>query len=290
MLIEEVEEGDGDVVVLGAGWVGSRLVQQLEDEGFTVHATNRHGEGGEKPAYFRPVDLSDTVQRHVFDITKPETWDSLPPPETVRTAVLTFPLQPSTIEPFWEAWLSRVPSVVAYSSTSVYQVDVPEQLVDEETPLRDSPRALAEAWLQERGATVLTIAGIFGTPQGPRGVCSCLSAYYCAGGILNGGKKVNMVHSDDILAASAACVRAPSRWRGERINVAGETFLLRDLVSHCNHPPVPESPTPDATSKVVLSERLLHEVLPKGYTFAPPIPSSSCTCSEKAAAAAAAAA
>ena len=44
-------------------------------------------------------------------------------------------------------------------STSVYQIDVPGQRVDEATALCASPRARAETYLQQRGATVLTLSG-----------------------------------------------------------------------------------------------------------------------------------
>ena len=158
---------EGDVLVLGAGWVGSRLALRLHESGLGVRVTNRPGTAvGAKEPYFQGVELPEAVRRHEFDVTVPESWAGLPDPASLRAVVITFPMQLASVEPFWEAFLRRVPSVVAFSSTSVYQVDVPGQTVDEGTQIKATPRAMAEAYMQERGAAVLTISGIFGEPRG----------------------------------------------------------------------------------------------------------------------------
>ena len=47
------------VLILGAGWVGSRLAQSLENDGIPVIVTNRPGTDAQaKPPYFRPVELT----------------------------------------------------------------------------------------------------------------------------------------------------------------------------------------------------------------------------------------
>jgi len=177
-----------------------------------VRVTNRPGTAvGAKEPYFQGVELPEVVRRHEFDVTVPESWAGLPDPASLRAVVITFPMQLASVEPFWEAFLRRVPSVVAFSSTSVYQVDVPGQTVDEGTQIKATPRAMAEAYMQERGAAVLTISGIFGEPRGPRGVCTCLAFYSSGGGGLNGAKSVNMVHVCDIIEATERCAPpAPS--------------------------------------------------------------------------------
>lgn len=266
------------MLVLGAGWVGSRLALRLHERGAGVHVTNRPStvDPDGKNEYFRPVPLPESVQRHAFDLALDDTWAALPAPEELQAVVITFPLSMSAmpIERFWERYLRRVPSVVCYSSTSVYRVDVPGQRVDETAPLKGTPRALAETFLQERGATVLTIAGIFGEARGPRGVCTCLSAYLGAGGAPNGRKSVNMVHEADIIDSTCACLQKRERHRGDRINVGGEHFLLRDLVAHCKHPAVPDDPDvheSDLSSKRVCSQRLLREIMPPDFAFTPPL-------------------
>ena len=184
--------------------------------------------------------------------------------------VVTFPLASEVCEAFWDEYLSAAGRVVCYSSTSVYQVDTPGQHVDESTTLKPTLRASIESHFISRGATVLTISGIFGEPRGPRGVCACLTAYSSAGGNLNARSRINMVHVEDILAATLECLQQPTPAVG-RFNVAGISFGLADLCSHCKHPEIPDTGTVDLTSKVVSSERLLEAVMPKGYSFIQPL-------------------
>jgi len=262
----------GRTLILGAGWVGSRLAKKLVAEGRTVAVTNRPGTQEKvKPLYFRPVTLPDEVtERMVFDLDSRETWESLPPPETFDSVVVTFPLSSAEVVAFWDEYLCRVPHVICYSSTSVYEVTTPGQNVDERTPLKGTLRTNTEETVMERGASVLTISGIFGEPRGPRGVCACLTAYSSAGGNLNAGSSINMVHVQDILEATCRCLHNPRR--GERLNVAGAHFQLAELVKHCKHPAIPESLSgPDYNSKIVSSDRLLKEVMPSGYSFVPPM-------------------
>ena len=220
---------------------------------------------------------SPGVPRHEFDLSLPETWSSLPPPESLSTVIVTFACgtaPPPLLADFWESYLQHVPYVLCYSSTAVYRVDVPGQLVSEETPLRSTPRAIAESYLQERGATVLTISGIFGAPMEERGVCRCLASYASSGGALSGRKSVNMVHVDDIIEATLGCLAegGTARYRGKRMNIGGHHFLLKDLIEHCSFPPVPEAADADLSSKRVLSHKLIEEgVLPEGYRFVEPL-------------------
>lgn len=259
------------VLILGAGWVGSRLAQSFIDDGMPVFVTNRPGTDMQtKPPYFRPVPIDcPPGVRLDFDLSDSSTWDVLPPAESLAAVVLTF----SVTEPpeaFWDSYLSKARAagapVLVYSTTSVYQVDVPGQSVDETTPLRDEiPRAQAENLLQKLGATVLTISGIFGDKRTPRAICTCLSTYTSAGGALNGRKQLNMVHVDDIIAATRACIDKPQA--GSRINVAGNTLYLSQLIQHCKHPPIPDAPDTDRSSKSVSSAKLLNDVMPEGFAF-----------------------
>ena len=161
-LLSAVEAEGGDdkpVLVLGAGWVGSRLAESLLEYGRRVLVTHRPGfDAQAKPPYFRPVPLdlpAETVL--AFDINDRSTWNALPPPEELGAVVITFSLGTADgPQPFWEAYLGRVPNVICYSTTSVYQVDTPGQLVDEHTPIRSTPRATAEAYCLDQGATLLT--------------------------------------------------------------------------------------------------------------------------------------
>lgn len=259
------------VLILGAGWVGSRLATKLSEAGCDVAVTNRPGSSEKvKPMYFRPVTMPGKVKpRVVFEINDRETWANLPPATEYDSVVVTFPLSTKNCMAFFDEYLSTVQNVVCYSSTSVYQIDTPGQHVDENTKLKPTLRTEVEGYFLSKGATVLTISGIFGEPRGPRGVCACLTAYSSAGGSLNGGSSINMVHVDDILAATCCCLDQPHKSRGLRLNVAGTHFQLSDLVAHCKHPYVSDGGGADYNSKVVSSKRLLEEVMPEGYEFVP---------------------
>ena len=78
-----------------------------------------------------------------------------------------------------------------------------------------------------------------------------------------------MVHVDDIVAASRRCLDAPQT--GRRINVAGHHFFLSELIQHCKHPPIPDAPDTDLSSKCVTSDVLLRELMPAGYDFRQPM-------------------
>ena len=76
------DDGGGDVLVLGAGWVGSRLALQLQEDGCGVCVTNRPTtvDPNAKNEYFRPVPLPEAVPRYAFDLADESTWAALPPP------------------------------------------------------------------------------------------------------------------------------------------------------------------------------------------------------------------
>jgi len=262
----------GRVLILGAGWVGSRLATRLADAGASVAVTNRPASAEKKkPLYFRPVSMPAKVKPRVtFEINDEETWANLPEAEEFDAVIVTFPLTSDKCQRFWEQYLSKVKTVVCYSSTSVYLVDEPGQQVDEDTTLKPTLRAQMEKHFLDNDATILTISGIFGEPRGPRGVCACLTGYVSAGGTLNAGSNINMVHVEDILAATCACLEAPDKSKGDRLNVAGGHFQLAELLTHCKHPVAPTNGI-DLTSKIVSSQRLLDRVMPEGYQFVQPL-------------------
>ena len=107
------------------------------EDGSDVHVTHRPAtiDPDAKDDYFRPVPLPASIERHRFDLADPESWSALPPASSISSVVITFPLNLPAAENFWGAYLRHVPRVVCYSSTSVYQVDVPGQRAP--TPRRD---------------------------------------------------------------------------------------------------------------------------------------------------------
>jgi len=272
----------GKVLILGAGWMGSRVAAALRKQGEEVEVTHRpRTDLDAKDPYFRPIELPASVPRHEFDLLSPDSWANLPAPETLAAVVVTFPVSLPTAAQFWETYLCDVPTVICYSSTSVYQIDVPGQRVDEQTTLRNSPRALAESFLQQRGAQVLTLSGIVSEAAEARSICACLRGYLGRASAPHSlGKTINLVHEGDIVEATIACLERPRH--GSRFNVAGKHVALRELLRHCDSPGVFDAGAStqeddsifieggtDLSSKRVLSQRIIDEVMPAGFAFQP---------------------
>ena len=178
--------------------------------------------------------------------------------------------------------------------------------MDEGTALRASPRALAESYLQERGATVLTLSGIVSEAAEARSICSCLRGYLGRASAPHSlGKTINLVHEMDIVEATCACLDRTGRTetgrtsedenesgqasasvarpiRGARYNVAGRHVSLRELLTLCGDKGGPGAEAheggvfieggADLSSKTVLSQRLIDEVMPAGFAFRPIAP------------------
>jgi hypothetical protein len=70
---------EGKVLILGAGWMGSRVAAALGELGEEVEVTHRpRTDIDAKGPYFRPLELPASVPRHAFDLLAPESWDNLP--------------------------------------------------------------------------------------------------------------------------------------------------------------------------------------------------------------------
>ena len=150
--------------------------------------------------------------------------------------------------------------------------------MDEATTLRAPPRALAESYLQQRGATVLTLSGIVSEAAEARSICSCLRGYLGRASAPHSlGKTINLVHESDIVEVTCTCLQTPRR--GSRFNVAGRHVALRELLRHCDRPGgdaheggVFVEGGSDLSSKTVLSQRIVDEVMPPGFAFQPIVP------------------
>lgn len=182
---------EGPVLILGGGWVGSRVAKYLSARGTPVIVTNRDPSAiGSKAAYFRPLELPPTTPRVAFELERRETWERLPAPEEVSGVIVTFPLTcADSAAAFHASYLSRARGgTVLCGSTSVYDVQRPGELVTERSPLKaDSARGQVEEMLRQRGCSLLALGGIFGDAEehadlSSRTVCSCLGACRVVGG------------------------------------------------------------------------------------------------------------
>jgi nucleoside-diphosphate-sugar epimerase len=196
------------LTILGAGYVGGHLRRRFP----AAVATRRQPSAEPRSREFRLDDRA--------------TWRT--PPLAGRAVVWTFPAEPlELVAAFHDACLRQVAALIVLGSTSAYRVgereDQPVVTVSEDSPLEpESARVAGEEWLRSRGATVLQLAGIFGPGRRPED-------WLLRRRITDGGKLVNLVHVDDIVAVIAHLLEHPQP--GRRINVAnGHTVAWRELV------------------------------------------------------------
>ena len=156
------------------------------------------------------------------------------------------------VRQFYDEVLNRAKKVVVYSTISVYKVSVPNAMVDERSELSGKllsvqHQILGEEFLKNKGAIILTLAGICGDERSPR-------SWIEKGYITNGAELVNLVHVDDIIATTLFFLT--NEITGERYNVSyPKVFQWNEIASHYGIGPIPEQPV-DESSKVVSTEKL----------------------------------
>jgi hypothetical protein len=267
----------------------------------------------------KPVGLFGTISclssspSIQFVLEDRSTWSSLPPPTENISVVITFALGPDLgiLSDFYDGYLSKVKQIVVYSTTGIYGNAIPAATVDETCPLTGegragispNPRVPGELFLQERGATVLPLSGLYGYDRQPIN-------WLRRGMIKNGTKLVNLVHCDDVIRITRAVLALPLRSdpehncarcrglapeadqesrrygndgalrieqvAGQRINVSGQTYRWQELAkfyadrSESNDDgasfyPLPEDGE-DGSSRYISNSKLV-ALLPPGYTF-----------------------
>ncbi|XP_078689674.1 protein YeeZ-like [Branchiostoma floridae x Branchiostoma belcheri] len=251
------------VLIIGAGFVGSSLAASLESAGVQVYCTRRQrGEEG-----------TGTSQ---FVLEEEETWRNLP--EEVDGVVWTLPARPlSQVQRFHDAYLHSIlelkKPVIVYGQTGRYHADEAHQWVDEETEKikKEGSREEGEFFLQEKGATVLVLAGIWG--ESKNGQSRHPKSWFEKGYIKNVDKFLNLAHVDDIVRVTEEVLRRHSETRGQAINVCdGNPMLWRDIIQGfgLELPLETESQTA-ASSRSQVSKRvhnkLLQGIMGKDYKF-----------------------
>lgn len=234
------------LLILGGGYVGNRLAEKLN-----ATRTHRTAEKCEDSG----VDEGQTVQ---FDLTDHSTWDNLPSAETV---IWTFPATPlDQVQAFYEAKLKDCKTLIVYGSSSCYQTEGDDYLVNENSPLdltRD--RVVGEEWLREQSATVLVLSGIYGPNREPK-------SWLERGRITTPQKRVNLIHVDDILNITTRIMESDQPIRSERFNLAdGEALRWQTIADHYQLPITP-------SNKAYESKRVSNEKIRAwlgGYEFNP---------------------
>jgi nucleoside-diphosphate-sugar epimerase len=223
-------------LIVGCGYLGSRVARHWLAAGQTVYAVTR---SAEHAGLLGRQGLCPIVA----DVTRPDTLKRLPPAETVLYSVAYDPHSQTTRDEVYagglRAVLDTLPASVARvlltSTTGVYGPAAGDW-VDENAPCRptrDAGRAMlaAEAVLQssrfaDRGI-ILRLAGLYGPGRIPR-MADLLAGRPIA---MTAQGYLNLIHVDD---AAALIVAAQSRAVPPRTYVVadGQPVRRRDFYQH----------------------------------------------------------
>ncbi|MBO6622832.1 MAG: SDR family oxidoreductase [Balneola sp.] len=187
------------VLIIGCGWVGTKLATTLISQNINVFGSTR---SAEKASSLRSLGIEPII----FDLEKEDTIQTdLPKVDAIVISVSPGrgdqrSQYPNHIQKLSTLLASSNQQVIIYSSTSAYKgkmgiVTELDALPDPET---DNVILAAEGELKTiiPDSVILRLGGLFGSDRHP--------VKYLAGreGISNGDAPVNLVHREDVIAAT----------------------------------------------------------------------------------------
>lgn len=257
------------VSVLGCGWVGLALAAELVQRGHSVKGSVTHaeklGELARAGVEGYLLELTPTLTGDVKDFFDTDALLVTLPPK--RREAGTRERYPAQIQ----AALEHVPPkthVVFTSSTSVYpELGRVVTETDAGSDVSESGRAIleAEAFLRERNATILRLAGLYGYDRQP--------GRRLAGREVSGGDApVNLVHRDDVVEVLVRVLE--QSLRNVTLNVCADRHPTRREVytrqaERYGFPP-PRFVEPHTQDYKMVSNEALKRIL--GFTFRYPDP------------------
>jgi len=281
------------VLVLGCGWVGSRLCLQRDPSRFI--ATTR---SVEKLSELTAVGIN-AVQ---FDLQVEETWSNLPPKSDIEATVITFELlgtQLPQLSRLWDTYVATDRPIICLGTSSCFQSGGYDSIVDETAPLTGKSvtgkslleRVKGEEWILAKGATVLHLSGIVGDEETNSSlagdlmrVCGpsrSIKSFISKGYIKNGLRLLNCIHINDICKIVNLFIEETKKGgdgadliRGQRLLTSCGAFRIQDLVRGLNMDLLEEIIPPHSTMEKskILSTAKLNALLPEDYEWTLPVP------------------
>ena len=280
------------VLVLGGGWVGSRLCLRDSSKFITT------ARSVEKLSELISTVGINAVQ---FDLQKEETWSNLPPKSDIEATIITFELLGThlpQLNRLWETHLATDRPIICLGTSSCFQSGGYDSIVDETAPLTGksviglplTDRVKGEEWILARGATVLHLSGIFGDEETNGGVAGnhvsgygpprTVKSFLSKGYFKNGFTLLNCIHINDICKIINIFIEkikkgsdADDHIHGQRILTSCGAFRIQDLVRAVNMDLLQEIIPPHSTMErsKILSTAKLHALLPENYEWSLPI-------------------
>ncbi len=196
------------LIILGSGYTARFLWPLASERWPEVFATSRTPE---QHLGHLPKD-----RRLLFDLSRPDTWTSLP---HHADFIWCFPATPlSLVRQFSERLEGQSRRLVVLGSTSAYDLgdspEYPPNWIDETAPIDlTKPRVQGEEFLRhDCGAIILRVAGIYGPGRNPLD-------WIRKGRVGPSRKYVNLIHVDDL---AAICLAALDR------GTPGDAYNLSD--------------------------------------------------------------
>ena len=155
-------------LIFGCGYTGSRL-KELIPEAMATELPNLR-----------------TDEHIPFDFNDTETWNNIP---DFDQAVITFKMTDETLAKKF-AILLKGKKVILLSSAGNLQNTTPDEIISENNPLKECPRAQAEGCFKAQ-VTILYLGLIWGPGRMPE-------KWIAAGRIKNGSKYINFINVDDL--------------------------------------------------------------------------------------------
>lgn len=205
------------VLIIGCGWIGTKLATTLISQNINVFGTTR---SAEKASSLRSLGIEPII----FDLEKEDAIQTdLPKVDAVVISISPGrgnqrSQYPKHIQKLSKLLASTNQQVVMYSSTSAYKermgiVTESDALPD---PKSDNVILAAESELKTiiPDSIILRLGGLFGSDRHP--------VKYLAGreGISSGDAPVNLVHREDVIAATISVMSQKAK--NEIFNVCSD--------------------------------------------------------------------
>lgn len=191
------------VLIIGCGWIGTKLATTLISQNINVFGTTR---SAEKASSLRSLGIEPII----FDLEKEEAIQTdLPKIDAIVISISPGrgdqrSQYPKHIQKLSKLLASTNQQVVMYSSTSAYKerTGIVTELDALPDPESDNVILAAEGELKTiiPESVILRLGGLFGSNRHP--------VKYLAGreGISNGDAPVNLIHRDDVIAATISVI------------------------------------------------------------------------------------
>ncbi len=187
---------DYSLTILGSGYTAKFLLPLAAPRYAQVFATSRDPD--------RHLSHLQPDQRIRFDLTRPETWQAIPPSTDILWCFPAVPIE--LVQRFADVASLRTRRLVVLGSTSAYDdrasTEYPPVWVDETADIDIvKPRVQGEEFLRTSyGAIVLRVAGIYGPGRNP-------VEWIRSGRVARSRKYVNLIHVEDLAATCLAALR-----------------------------------------------------------------------------------